>query len=95
MRLGARAKTHKHGAHETAIYVLRGEAGTWYGERLEHHIVSRPGTSSLGLRLHPRQRPASTSQFEPDGPAVAVVTRTDPNNQKSVLLLPELDAIHG
>ncbi len=40
---GARAKAHKHERHETAIYVLSGEAGTWYGERLEHHIVSRAG----------------------------------------------------
>ena len=40
---GARTKAHKHERHETAIYVLSGEAGTWYGERLEHHIVSRAG----------------------------------------------------
>ena len=33
---GGRAKTHKHEAHETAIYVLSGEGGMYYGERLEH-----------------------------------------------------------
>ena len=40
---GARKKAHKHASQETAIYQLSGEAGTWYGERLEHHIVSRAG----------------------------------------------------
>ena len=40
---GAKAKAHKHEAHETAIYVLSGEAGTYYGERLETHFVSRAG----------------------------------------------------
>ncbi len=28
-------------------------------------------------------------------PATAVVARTDPNEQESVVLLPELDAIHA
>lgn len=28
-------------------------------------------------------------------PAVAVVARTDPNEQESVVLLPELDAVSG
>jgi uncharacterized RmlC-like cupin family protein len=27
-------------------------------------------------------------------PATAVISRTDPNEQESVVLLPELDAIH-
>src|SRR5580658_4751466 len=38
---GGRAKAHKHESHETAIYVLSGESGMYYGERLEHHLVSR------------------------------------------------------
>src|ERR1700746_1236798 len=40
---GGRAKAHKHAAHETAIYVLSGEGAMYYGERLEHHLVARPG----------------------------------------------------
>ena len=40
---GGRAKTHKHEAHETAIYVLNGEAAMYYGERLEQHLVSGAG----------------------------------------------------
>ena len=40
---GGRAKAHKHELHETAIYVLSGEGRMWWGERLEHHLVSRAG----------------------------------------------------
>ena len=40
---GGRAKAHKHESHETAIYVLSGEVHTWYGERLENHVVTRAG----------------------------------------------------
>jgi uncharacterized RmlC-like cupin family protein len=42
---GGRAKAHKHEAHETAIYVLSGEGGMYYGERLGRHLVARPGES--------------------------------------------------
>ena len=35
--------------------------------------------------------PYNMSQTEP---ATAVISRTDPNEQESVLLLPELDAVH-
>ena len=38
-----RANAHKHDGHETAIYVLSGESGMWYGERLEQHLIARAG----------------------------------------------------
>src|SRR5260370_42322044 len=40
---GGRAKAHMHENHETAIYVISGEAHTWYGERLEEHAIVRAG----------------------------------------------------
>ena len=46
-----RANAHKHDGHETAIYVLSGESGMWYGERLEQHLIARTGEFSI----HPRQ----------------------------------------
>ena len=87
---GARAKAHKHERHETAIYVLSGEAGTWYGERLEHHIVSRAG-DFVYIPANVPHLPYNRSATEP---AVAVVARTDPNEQESVVMLPELDEVH-
>jgi len=87
----ARAKAHKHLAHETAIYVLSGEAGTWYGERLENHIVSRAG-DFVYIPANVPHLPYNRSDSEP---AVAVVARTDPNDQESAVMLPELDGIHA
>ena len=88
---GARAKAHKHAAHETAIYVLSGESGTYYGERLEHHAVARAG-EFLYIPPNTPHLPYNLSQTEP---VVAVISRTDPHDQESVILMPELDAIHG
>src|SRR5689334_4919553 len=39
----ARAKAHRHEAHETALYVLSGVSGMWYGDRLEHHLEAGAG----------------------------------------------------
>jgi len=40
---GGRAKAHLHESHETALYVLEGETVTLYGDRLQHHFVTRAG----------------------------------------------------
>ncbi len=85
---GARAKAHKHERHETAIHVLSGEVGMWYGERLEHHMVTRAGD----FVYIPADTPHLPYNMSATEPAVAVVARTDPNEQESVVLLPELDA---
>ena len=88
---GGRAKAHKHESHETAIYVLSGEGGMYYGERLEHHLVSRTG-DFVYIPANVPHLPYNMSQTEP---CTAVISRTDPNEQESVVLLPELDAIHA
>lgn len=88
---GARAKAHKHEGHETAIYVLSGISGTWYGEKLEQHVVARAG-DFLYMPANVPHQPYNMSDSEP---CVAVVARTDANDQESVVLLPELDAFKG
>jgi uncharacterized RmlC-like cupin family protein len=87
---GVRAHAHKHEAHETAIYVLSGEVGMHYGQRLENHMVSRAG-DFVYIPANMPHLPYNMSQTDP---ATALVTRTDPNEQESVVLLPELDGIH-
>lgn len=87
---GARAKAHKHERHETAVHVLSGEVGMWYGDRLEHHMVSRAG-DFVYIPADTPHLPYNRSATEP---AVAVIARTDPNEQESVVLLPHLDLIH-
>jgi uncharacterized RmlC-like cupin family protein len=86
---GARAKAHFHAAHETAIYVLSGCAGMWYGEDLEHHVSVGAG-DYLYIPAGVPHLPYN------DGPevAVAVLARTDPNEQESVVLRPDLDGVH-
>ncbi len=88
---GGRAKAHKHAAHETAIYVLSGEGGMYYGEHLEHHLVTRKG-DFLYIPADVPHQPYNMSQTEP---CIAVIARTDPNEQESVVLLPELEALHA
>src|SRR3712207_482130 len=86
---GARANAHVHEQHETAIYVLSGEVEMWCGERLEQHMTVRAGEFVYIPAGIPHQ-PFNATATE----AVAVLARTDPNEQESVVLLPELDELH-
>jgi len=85
---GGRARAHMHRDHETAIYVLSGEAVTLHGDRLEHRTVTRAGD----LFYIPAGVPHLPINLS-DGPVSAVIARTDPNEQESVVLLPELEAL--
>ncbi|WP_201402275.1 cupin domain-containing protein [Kaistia sp. 32K] len=85
---GGRASAHKHEHHETAIYILAGEAETWFGERLEQHVVVKAGE----LFYIPADLPHLAVNRSSE-PLVAVIARTDPNEQESVVLLPELEGL--
>ena len=87
---GARAKAHRHEAHETAIHVLSGESGMWYGDRLEQHLAVRAG-EFLYIPAGMPHLPANLGTE----PVVAVIARTDPHEQESVVLLPELEGQMG
>jgi uncharacterized RmlC-like cupin family protein len=83
-----RAKAHKHATHETAIFVIEGSAKMYWGERLEHCMDTEAGD----LIYIPADMPHLP--FNPsDKPARAVLARTDPNEQESVVLLPGLEAL--
>jgi uncharacterized RmlC-like cupin family protein len=84
---GGRAKAHMHESHETAIYVLSVEVHTWYGDELENLLVARAGD----LFYIPAGVPHLPANLSSE-PASAVIARTDPNEQESVVLLPHLDA---
>jgi uncharacterized RmlC-like cupin family protein len=87
---GGRARAHKHATHETAICALTGESGVWHGERLEHHTIVRPG-DFFYIPADVPHLPYNPSATET---VTAVIARTDPNEQESVVLLPELESIH-
>jgi uncharacterized RmlC-like cupin family protein len=86
---GGRANAHLHESHETAIYVPGGVAEMWFGERLSEHLTVGAG-DYLFIPAGVPHLPANPSDTEP---VVADLARTDPNEQESVVLLPELDAV--
>ncbi len=84
---GARAKAHKHETHETAIYVIEGEAIMYWGEELENLMETKAG-DMIYIPADVPHLPINTS----DAPVTAVIARTDPHEQESVVLLPKLEA---
>ena len=68
--------------------ILAGETLTLYGDRLEHRMINKAGD----LVYIPAGVPHLPINLS-DKPASAVIARTDPNEQESVVLLPELEAL--
>jgi uncharacterized RmlC-like cupin family protein len=85
----ARAKAHLHENHETVIYILSGETGMWYGEKLEKHLVCKAG-DFLHIPAGMPHLPYNLSETEG---CTAVLARTDPNEQESVVLKPALEGL--
>ena len=85
---GGRTKAHLHEGHETAMYIVSGEVDLWYGEGLREHEIARAG-DYLYIPAGVSHVAVNRSQTEP---LVVVAARTDPNEQESVVLQPELDA---
>jgi uncharacterized RmlC-like cupin family protein len=86
---GARARAHQHDEHESAAYVIEGEMVLWSGERLEQKLVARPGD----FVYIPSGVPHLVLNGSDTEPAVAVLARTDANEQEDVTELPELDRL--
>ena len=84
---GGRTRAHKH-FHETAIYMISGETNTWYGERLENHVVLRSGD----MFYIPAGVPHLAVNLG-DQTVVQIIARTDPNEPESVILTPELETL--
>ena len=88
---GERARAHQHEDHESAVYVISGRSGMWYGDNLEEHVCVNSG-DFVYIPPGVPHLPYNASQTET---CIAVVARTDPNEQESVRLLPELDEIQS
>lgn len=83
---GARAKAHLHEGHETAVYVLSGESLTIFGDQMQYAQRSKAGD----IVYIPAGVPHMPVNLGSE-PVSAVIARTDPNEQESVNLLPELE----
>jgi uncharacterized RmlC-like cupin family protein len=79
---GVSAKPHYHEAHETAIFVLEGDAAMRHGDDLERVMTMGAGDFVYIPAGVPHQ-PYNPS----DAPVRAVIARTDPREQESVVLL--------
>ena len=78
----AEALPHLHEAHETAILVLEGRARMRYGDGLSEELEVGSGEFLYIPAGMPHQ------PFNPsDEPCRAVIARTDPNEQESIVLL--------
>jgi uncharacterized RmlC-like cupin family protein len=85
---GQYGRAHLHEEHESAIFVLVGEAEFWWGEQLEHHEVCRAGDFvyiPAGVPHLPANQTAESCE--------CVVARTDAGDQESVVLRPDLDLL--
>jgi uncharacterized RmlC-like cupin family protein len=80
---GGRAKPHLHENHESAVYVISGEAGMWYGEGLREHMWMQAGD----FAHIPANVPHLPYNASDKIPCVGLIARTDPNEQESVVLL--------
>jgi uncharacterized RmlC-like cupin family protein len=78
-----RARPHLHENHESAVYVISGEAGMWYGEGLREHVWMRAGD----FAYIPANVPHLPYNPSAETPCVGLIARTDPNEQESVTLL--------
>jgi uncharacterized RmlC-like cupin family protein len=79
----AAARPHLHEDHETAIYVLSGRARMRYGERLVEELEVKTG-EFLYIPAGMPHLPYNASDAEA---CTALLARTDPNEQESVVLL--------
>jgi uncharacterized RmlC-like cupin family protein len=86
---GARALAHKHEGHESMLFVISGSAETYFGENLSQHVSLQAGD----LQYIPAGCPHLSVNKSKTEPCVGVVARTDPNEQESVIMLPELDQL--
>ena len=79
---GTRGIPHIHDGHESAIYAVSGETEVWHGIGLRQRSVVKAGDFIYippGIPHLPVNRGDAT--------AVAVVARTDPHEQESVVTL--------
>jgi uncharacterized RmlC-like cupin family protein len=79
---GTRGVPHVHDGHESAIYTISGETEVWHGEGLRHRAVVTAG-DFLYVPPGTPHLPVNRSEVT----TVAVVARTDPREQESVVTL--------
>lgn len=85
---GARTKAHVHEHHETALYMMSGEAlELWTGDDLEHCDNVRPGDF-----IYIPANVLHVAVNRGTAPALFMGSRNEATAQESLVLRPEMDA---
>ena len=82
---GASPKAHYHKDFETAIYLLKGRVETRFGENLKESIINEEG-DFVYIPPGVPHKPINLSKTEP---ALAIVSRNDPNEHENVIAYDE------
>jgi uncharacterized RmlC-like cupin family protein len=78
---GGSPKAHYHKDFETAIYLLKGKVETRFGENLQESKVNEEG-DFVFIPPGVPHKPVNLSKTEP---ALAIVSRNDPNEHENVV----------
>jgi uncharacterized RmlC-like cupin family protein len=86
---GGRTSAHYHESHETGIFIISADEVEMYsGERLDVKEICRTG-DFINIPAGLPHVAVNRTQT----PAHVVLARTDPNEQESVVLRPDLDSL--
>jgi uncharacterized RmlC-like cupin family protein len=78
---GASPIAHYHKDFETAIYLLKGRVETRFGENLQESTINEEG-DFVYIPPGVPHKPVNLSETEP---ALAIVSRNDPNEHENVI----------
>jgi uncharacterized RmlC-like cupin family protein len=78
---GGSPKAHYHKDFETAIYLLKGRVETLFGENLQESKINEEG-DFVFIPPGVPHKPVNLSKTEP---ALAIVSRNDPNEHENVI----------
>ena len=82
---GGSPKAHYHKDFETAIYLLKGRVETRFGENLQESKINEEG-DFVFIPPGVPHKPVNLSKTEP---ALAIVSRNDPNEHENVVAYDE------
>jgi uncharacterized RmlC-like cupin family protein len=82
---GSSPKAHYHKDFETAIYLLKGRVETRFGENLKESMINEEG-DFVFIPPGVPHKPFNLSDTEP---ALAIVSRNDPNEHENVVAYEE------
>ena len=82
---GGSPKAHYHKDFETAIYLLKGKVETRFGEKLQESKINEEG-DFVFIPAGVPHKPVNLSKTEP---ALAIVSRNDPNEHENVVAYDE------